>query len=61
MAENTTYDLVLMDVMLPKKDGLSAIRELREKKKLPLQFFASRQRIPWMISSPVSTSAVTTT
>ena len=31
MAENTTYDLILMDVMLPKKDGLSAIKELRHK------------------------------
>ncbi|SHI96995.1 two component transcriptional regulator, winged helix family [Malonomonas rubra DSM 5091] len=31
MAENNTYDLILMDVMLPKKDGLSAIREIREK------------------------------
>jgi len=31
MAENVTYDLILMDVMLPKKDGLSAIKELREK------------------------------
>ena len=31
MAEASTYDLILMDVMLPKKDGLSAIKELREK------------------------------
>ena len=31
MAENTAYDLILMDVMLPKKDGLTAIRELRSK------------------------------
>ncbi len=31
MAESSSYDLILMDVMLPKKDGLSAIRELREK------------------------------
>ncbi|NOQ41452.1 MAG: response regulator, partial [Desulfuromusa sp.] len=31
MAESSTYDLILMDVMLPKKDGLSAIKELREK------------------------------
>ena len=31
MAESSSYDLILMDVMLPKKDGLSAIKELREK------------------------------
>jgi len=31
MAVDSTYDLILMDVMLPKKDGLSAIKELREK------------------------------
>ncbi|PLX97331.1 MAG: DNA-binding response regulator [Desulfuromonas sp.] len=30
MAINSTYDLILMDVMLPKKDGISAVRELRE-------------------------------
>jgi len=28
-AKNTAYDIILMDIMLPKKDGLSAIRELR--------------------------------
>lgn len=26
-----TFDLILMDIMLPKKDGIAAIRELREK------------------------------
>ena len=30
-AENNSYDLILMDIMMPKKDGLTAIRELREK------------------------------
>jgi heavy metal response regulator len=31
MAENASYDLILMDVMLPKKDGLSAIKDIRQK------------------------------
>lgn len=31
MAEANPYDLILMDVMLPKMDGLSVIRELRKK------------------------------
>lgn len=31
MAETNSYDLILMDVMLPKMDGLSVIRELRKK------------------------------
>jgi heavy metal response regulator len=31
MAETNQYDLILMDVMLPKKDGLTVVRELREK------------------------------
>lgn len=31
MASSNPYDVILMDLMLPKKDGLSVIRELREK------------------------------
>lgn len=30
-AEAQTFDVILMDIMLPKKDGLAAIKELREK------------------------------
>jgi heavy metal response regulator len=30
-AEVQTYDVILMDIMMPKKDGLAAIKELREK------------------------------
>ncbi|HLC99883.1 MAG TPA: response regulator [Patescibacteria group bacterium] len=28
-------DLVLLDILLPKKDGLTVLRELKEKKKIP--------------------------
>ncbi|EAT16923.1 response regulator [Desulfuromonas acetoxidans] len=31
MAESNHYDLILMDIMLPKKDGLTVIKELRSK------------------------------
>lgn len=31
MAESNHYDLILMDIMLPKKDGLTVIKELRGK------------------------------
>jgi len=31
MARSTSYDLILMDLMLPKLDGLSVVRTLREK------------------------------
>lgn len=31
LAESSSYDLILMDIMMPKKDGLTAIREIREK------------------------------
>jgi heavy metal response regulator len=31
MAETNPYDLILMDLMLPKMDGLSVIKELRNK------------------------------
>lgn len=30
-AESSAYDLILMDIMMPKKDGLTAIKEIREK------------------------------
>jgi heavy metal response regulator len=30
MAESASYDLLVMDVMLPKKDGLTVVKELRQ-------------------------------
>ena len=32
MAETTPFDLIILDIMLPKKDGLTVCRELRAKK-----------------------------
>lgn len=32
MAETNSYDLILMDVMLPKMDGLTVVQKLRERK-----------------------------
>lgn len=32
MAESTPFDLIVLDIMLPKKDGLSVCRDLRAKK-----------------------------
>ncbi len=29
--ENTAYDLAILDIMMPKKDGLTILRELRER------------------------------
>lgn len=31
MAENNSYDLILLDLMLPKMDGLSVVKALRDK------------------------------
>lgn len=32
LAETNPYDLIILDIMLPKKSGLSVLRELREKR-----------------------------
>ncbi len=51
MAENTAYDLILMDVMLPKKDGLTAIQELRTKKvKTPILCLTARDTVEDIVS-----------
>ncbi len=45
-AESSTFDLILMDVMLPKMDGIAAIREIREKQlKTPVLCLTARDTV----------------
>jgi len=45
-AESTTYDLILLDIMLPKKDGLQVCRDLRSKKvNTPILMLTARDTI----------------
>ncbi len=45
-AENTPYDLILLDIMLPKKDGLQVCRELRAKKVgIPILMLTAKDKL----------------
>lgn len=41
-AHNTEIDLILLDVMMPKRDGLSVLRELREASLVPVILLTAR-------------------
>jgi two-component system OmpR family response regulator len=43
-AENTNYDAILLDIMLPKLDGWEVLRRLREKKKTPVLVLTARDQ-----------------
>lgn len=43
-ALNDEYDLILLDVMLPKLDGFSIMRSLRREKDVPVIFLTARER-----------------
>lgn len=50
-AINFTYDLILMDIILPQKDGLTAIKEIREKEILtPILCVTSRDTLDDVVS-----------
>jgi DNA-binding response OmpR family regulator len=45
-AENTPYALIILDIMLPKKDGFSVCRELRSKKvNIPILILTAKDSI----------------
>jgi len=46
LAENTEYDLIILDIMLPKIDGWTVIKKLRDNNKLtPVLFLSARDTL----------------
>ena len=46
MAETTTYDIIILDIMLPKKDGIAVCQDLRAKKiNTPILMLTARDSI----------------
>lgn len=42
MARATDYDVILMDIMMPKLDGFSAVKKIRESKNTPVIMLSAR-------------------
>src|SRR4030067_243835 len=46
LAESESYDLIILDLMLPKIDGLELCREIRHKKiKTPILMLTAKSRV----------------
>lgn len=46
LAENTPYDLIILDIMLPGKDGITVCRDLRqERNKTPILMLTARDTV----------------
>lgn len=47
MAETEPYDLIILDIMLPKADGITVLRNLRKQKiKTPVLMLTARDTVP---------------
>lgn len=42
MCKNNSYDIIVMDIMMPKLDGFSASREIRRMKDIPIIMLSAR-------------------
>lgn len=42
MAKNNDYDIIIMDIMMPKLDGFSACKEIRKTKQTPVLMLSAR-------------------
>lgn len=43
MAEKEHFDLIILDIMMPRLDGFSACKQIRAKKKIPVIMLSARQ------------------
>lgn len=46
MLASNQVQLLIMDVMMPRLDGLSAVMKIREKRNLPIIVLSAKARIP---------------
>ena len=44
LCENQTFDLVIMDIMMPKMDGMSALKEIRKNQNTPIIVLSARDQ-----------------
>ena len=42
LCHNNDYDLIIMDVMMPRLDGYSAVKEIKKEKKIPVIMLSAR-------------------
>lgn len=42
MAKRTAYDLIIMDIMMPRLDGISAVKEIKKFSSAPVLFLSAR-------------------
>ena len=42
MVKNNDYDIIIMDVMMPRLDGYSACKEIRKIKQIPVLMLSAR-------------------
>ena len=42
-ALNNSYDLILLDIMLPKMDGFQVCREIRKHKEIPILMVSAKR------------------
>ena len=45
--ETNQIDLILLDVMMPKLNGLSALMKLRENYRIPVIILSAKTNVPW--------------